>query len=62
MATPFVAGVIALMLEREPNLTPEEIKMRLRATAKRDDDTQKVWGTGFGYGKIDVNALLDYEA
>lgn len=61
MATPFVAGVIALMLEREPTLGPEEIQRRLRITARRDGDTARVWGTGFGYGKIDVAALLDYE-
>lgn len=62
MATPFVAGVIALMLEREPDLNPEEIQKRLRVTALRDDDTRRVWDPGFGYGKIDVEALLAYEA
>lgn len=62
MATPFVAGVIALMLEREPKLTPEEIQQRLRITARRDDDTGRVWDPGFGYGKIDVEALLNYIA
>jgi subtilisin family serine protease len=62
MATPFVAGVIALMLEREPRLTPEEIQQRLRVTARRDRDTRRVWGTGFGFGKLDVEALLSYEA
>jgi subtilisin family serine protease len=62
MATPFVAGVIALMLEREPELTPEEIQQRLRITARRDDDTGRVWGPGFGYGKIDVEALFSYIA
>ena len=62
MATPFVAGVIALMLEREPRLTPEEIQQRLRATARRDRETGRVWGAGFGYGKIDVEALLSYPA
>lgn len=62
MATPFIAGLIALMLEREPQLTPEEIQQRLRITAQRDDDTGRVWDPGFGYGKIDVEALLDYLA
>jgi subtilisin family serine protease len=62
MATPFVAGVVALMLQREPRLTPEEIQQRLRITARRDRDTRRVWGSGFGFGKIDVEALLDYEA
>jgi subtilisin family serine protease len=62
MATPFVAGVVALMLQREPTLTPEEIQQRLRITARRDQHTRRVWGSGFGYGKIDVEKLLGYDA
>ena len=60
MATPFVTGVIALMLQQEPNLSPEDIQLRLRATAQRDADTGQVWNPAFGYGKIDVEALLGY--
>jgi subtilisin family serine protease len=60
MATPFVTGVIALLLEREPGLTPEEIQQRLRITAQRDAATGPVWSPGFGFGKLDVAALLDY--
>jgi subtilisin family serine protease len=60
MATPFIAGVIAVMLEREPGLTPEDIQQKLRITARRDADTGRVWDPGFGYGKIDAEALLDY--
>lgn len=60
MATPFVTGVIALMLQREPNLTPEDIQLRLRATGQRDSDTGAVWSPAFGYGKVDLEALLNY--
>jgi subtilisin family serine protease len=60
MATPFMAGVIALMLQRESKLTPEDIQQRLRVTAQRDTDTGRVWGSGFGFGKIDVPALLRF--
>lgn len=58
MATPFVAGVVALMLQREPTLTPEEVQQRLRLTARRDGQTGRVWDPGFGFGKLDVGALL----
>jgi hypothetical protein len=46
-----VSGVIALMLERKPNATPDEIRRALQSTAKdlgsrgRDDD--------FGWGLVD---------
>ncbi|WP_170415754.1 S8 family serine peptidase [Ruegeria atlantica] len=60
MATPFLTGVIALMLQQEPNLTPEDVQLRLRATGQRDDDTGAVWNPAFGYGKVDVEGLLNY--
>ncbi|MCB0183733.1 MAG: S8 family peptidase, partial [Caldilineaceae bacterium] len=33
MAAPVVSGVVALLLQDEPNLTPDQVKYRLKATA-----------------------------
>ncbi|MFI9811659.1 S8 family serine peptidase [Saccharothrix variisporea] len=58
MATPFVAGIVALMLQREPRLTPEEVQQRLRITARRDATTGPVWNPRYGWGKLDAQALF----
>ncbi|WP_309114295.1 S8 family serine peptidase [Saccharothrix sp.] len=58
MATPFVAGIVALMLQREPRLTPEEVQQRLRISARRDAATGPVWNARYGWGKLDAEALF----
>ena len=52
MAAPVVAGVVALMLERDPSLTPAQVKHRLRTTAARLD-----YGSATTTGGGLVNAL-----
>lgn len=49
-AAPIVSGVVALMLERDPTLTPQEVKDRLQATA--DAPPSSVPDTGMGFGII----------
>jgi subtilisin family serine protease len=63
MSSPFVAGVVALMLEKKPDLTSTEIKEIFKATAINDDFTGNcrdnksvVWG----YGKIDAYSIMKY--
>ena len=51
MAAPCVAGVMALMLEQKPNLTPAEICEILETTAKKLSETKS---NMFGSGLIDA--------
>jgi len=51
MAAPVVAGVVALMVERNPTLSPAQIKKRLKSTA-----TALTFGTAFDRGAGLVNA------
>lgn len=47
MAVPVLSGVIALLLNAYPSLTPNEVKMRLFYAAKQTNltDNRKSWGT-----------------
>ncbi|NUT53268.1 MAG: S8 family serine peptidase [Saccharothrix sp.] len=58
MATPFVTGLVALLLQREPRLTPEDVQQRLRVSARRDAVTGRVWNPRYGWGRLDAEALL----
>jgi hypothetical protein len=64
MASPHVAGVVALLLQKRPSLTPDEVKLALQATATlmRDSaDTTRVqpfWQSGYGY--VDAKAAVDF--
>jgi len=52
MAAPVVAGVVALMVERNPTLSPAQIKRRLKSTA-----TSLTFGTALDRGAGLVNAF-----
>ena len=52
MAAPVVSGAVALLLEAEPSLTPDQVKHRLMATAN------PIAGTGAGAGQIDIFAAM----
>lgn len=59
MATPVVTGVVALMLQKRPMLTPTEARQILSATARHDAHTGPVgWNPTYGFGKIDAAAAL----
>lgn len=59
MATPHVAGIVGLMLEANPDLTPLEIKRLLQETATNMPGLEK-WEVGGGYvnAKAAVAAAL----
>lgn len=58
MASPVVAGTIALMLEAYPNISFDEIMEILKETAKNDTFTGSVKDLGspiWGFGKLNIN-------
>jgi len=57
MSAPVVTGIVALMLEADPDLTKEDIVDILKQTAREDDFTGDIPDTGshlWGFGKIDA--------
>ena len=59
MAAPVVAGALALMLQRDPALTPTRARSILAASARHDAHTGRApWTPGYGYGKLDVGGVL----
>ncbi len=67
-AAPQVSGVVALMLQANPNLTWRDVPLILATTAKRNDPTDPGWsqnGAGlwvndkFGFGAVDAAAAVN---
>lgn len=57
MATPFVAGIVALLLQRKPDLTPNEVKELLKANSSIPGKPPKTFDLKWGYGNIDAGKL-----
>jgi serine protease AprX len=56
MAAPMVSGAVALLLEDEPNLTPDQVKYRLMATADKSWAGYSATKAGAGY--LDIYAAV----
>jgi len=57
MASPLVAGLVALMLEGDPQLTPEQAKRRLKAASRIPGRTAGAFDIKWGYGLVDADRL-----
>ncbi|MCB0842124.1 MAG: S8 family peptidase [Bacteroidetes bacterium] len=58
-ASPLVTGVLALMLELDPELTPQRARDILRQTARSDAFTGAVPNNSWGHGKLDALAAIE---
>lgn len=64
-SSPIVAGIVALMLQADPDLTPEDIREILQKTAINDEFTGKIvkpvnrWGAGKVNASGAMKKLLD---
>lgn len=61
MSSPATAGVVTLILDANPYLSPEQVKQILIATARKDDDTGVIPSFGspiWGWGKVNAYAAV----
>src|SRR5215216_454319 len=57
VSAPMVSGAVAILLQDEPTLTPDQVKYRLIATANRNWANYDVSTAGAGY--LDIYSAVD---
>ncbi|MCR4852950.1 MAG: S8 family serine peptidase [Prevotella sp.] len=60
MSTPLVSGIIALWLQANPELTPDDVRNVLANTCRHHDPDLEYPNNEYGYGEIDAYAGLLY--
>jgi subtilisin family serine protease len=60
MASPVVAGCVALLMEKSPHLDYKQIKYLLQTTTRKDSFTTLSPNNTYGHGKINAFQLLKY--
>jgi subtilisin family serine protease len=59
MSAPHVTGAIALLLQKDPTLTPDRVRSLLASTARVDSHVGSVPNYDWGAGKLDVGAAFE---
>ncbi|BAZ11118.1 peptidase S8/S53 [Calothrix sp. NIES-4071] len=57
MACPFVTGLVALMLQRDPSLAPDKVKEMLRNNSYIPEKPQNTFDPKWGFGLINADNL-----
>jgi serine protease AprX len=58
MSAPMVSGSVALLLQQEPNLNPDQVKQRLMSTAAKGGPWPSYSSQRAGAGHLDVAAAV----
>ena len=64
MATPLVSGIVAIMLQADDSLTPEQVKDILRNSSEQkgsasEPSVSNRWNANWGFGLVDASCALD---
>jgi hypothetical protein len=62
MASPYVAGVVGLMLSTQPKLTAAQINGLLKATARPLPGCTYEWINDSGFGVVNPTACVEHAA
>ena len=59
MSSPFISGRVALLLERDPNLSPERIKSLFQESGSIPGHPEGTFHPKWGFGLINAFSLED---